>query len=438
MDDVLHPVFGGNAMDELHYASYALTCCTEGGEQVRRFFIVLKNRSGIIVQWTLLHRFCEIYQNEIFSPVSANAGAKTGYVIQFLNYLREQRIDLTHVTQEIMQAFFDSYAHTVSDKTKDYRRKETVISCIEACTAFVSNLKKKFPEMLVTRHVLWTEKIELQRTASYRKTAKRVITYKPNFRVTGFSNKANPIFRDLPTDILEMLFTLAAQYNPQLLMPMAMGAFAGMRPGECCCVRQEAKAGLRIYRRNGMVNLVEIDLRQVYPLRDDGIAPGAIKKPRLQRVYPMFLHAFMTIYNRQLTYLDHIGYDKQFSPLVINTQGQAMTYATYLATFKHLVSEYLRPMLLADPNPVRQQYGQILQNYSLGPHALRHWFSVRLVLAGENAVTLQHWRGDHSIESASTYLANKSELVQKYREVSDFALTRILAAGEPTELHFDF
>lgn len=438
MDNMIRPIFGRNAIDGLHYASYALVCCTESGEQVRRFFIVLKDRFGTIVQWTLLHQYCAIYQNEIFSPVSANAKAKVGYAVQLLNYLREQEVDLMQVTHETMQAFFDSYAHTLSDKSRDYRKKETILTCVEACTVFISNLQKAFPQMPVSQQELWTERIALRRTSSYRKTAKRYVSYKPNFRVTGFPSKSNPIFRDLPTDILELLFALAAQHKPQLLMPMAMGAFAGMRPGECCRVRQESKAGLRIYRRNGIVDQVEIDLRQVYPLRDDGIAPGGIKKPRLQRVYPLFLHAFMTIYNRQLTYLNHIGYDKRFSPLVINTWGQAMTYASYLATFKQLVTEYLRPALLADPDPIRQQYGQILQNYSLGPHALRHWFSVRLVLEGENAVTLQHWRGDHSIESASTYLANKSELVQKYREVSDVALTRILATGESTELHFDF
>lgn len=435
MNCMIHPLFTTDIAEKLHYASYELACLTESGEQVRRYFIVLKDSFGTIVQWTLLHKYCIVYRQEIFAPVASNAEAKVGYVVQFLNYLLRQQINLISVTHTVMQEFFDFYAHTPSDITKDYRSKQTIQSCVEACTSFVSHLQKEHPEMPVTQQELWVEKIAFQRTHIRQKAGKRHITYVPNFRVTGFSSKANPIFRDLPSCILEDLFALAAQYMPHLLMPMALGAFAGLRPGECCCVRQESKAGLRIYRSNGITDRIEIDLRQVYPLRSDGIATGGIKKPRIQAVYPLFLADFMTIYNRHLTYLSNIGYDRELAPLIINTYGQAMTYANYLASFRKLVTEYLRPALLADPDPVKQQYGQILQNYSLGPHALRHWFSVRLVLAGENAVTLQHWRGDHSVESANVYLANKSDLVQKYKEVSALALTQTLSTGESVVNH---
>ena len=58
----------------------------------------------------------------------------------------------------------------------------------------------------------------------------------------------------------------------------------------------------------------------------------------------------------------------------------------------------------------------LLQNYNLAPHALRHYFTVRLVLCGLDEAQLMYYRGDTSRDSALTYLRNKGEIMRKLEE----------------------
>ena len=75
--------------------------------------------------------------------------------------------------------------------------------------------------------------------------------------------------------------------------------------------------------------------------------------------------------------------------------------------------------MLASDEPQTVNYGHLLQEHSISPHILRHWFSVKLTLYGEDVAGLMNWRGDKSPESALTYLENKSELEKQYERVSD-------------------
>lgn len=106
-----------------------------------------------------------------------------------------------------------------------------------------------------------------------------------------------------------------------------------------------------------------------------------------------------------------------------------MTTAAYSSAFQKLVEVYLRPSLLQDEDPYMQQYGQMLLENKLGPHALRHWFSVALVLDGVNATMLQYYRGDREIESSYVYVTNKSELVKQYQKTTAGMVDEILKAG---------
>ena len=59
---------------------------------------------------------------------------------------------------------------------------------------------------------------------------------------------------------------------------------------------------------------------------------------------------------------------------------------------------------------------------------MRHWFTVQLVLRGENIAGIQYWRGDTSPQSAFEYLQNKGDLVRELR-TADERLTKILMAA---------
>jgi integrase len=116
--------------------------------------------------------------------------------------------------------------------------------------------------------------------------------------------------------------------------------------------------------------------------------------------------------------------------MFINSQGKAMSYQTYYIRFVSLVQDHLRPLLLSHEDPECRIYGQLLCENTLGPHSLRHWFSVQLALRGEDIANLQFWRGDKSPESAFHYLQNKGDLVRELSAANDMLAKLILQEGE--------
>ena len=87
-----------------------------------------------------------------------------------------------------------------------------------------------------------------------------------------------------------------------------------------------------------------------------------------------------------------------------------MTYKSYKESFDEFVEKHFRQALLKSEDPELRIYGQLLYENTLSPHSLRHWFTVQLVLRGEDIGNIQFWRGDKSPQSAFTYLQNKGDL----------------------------
>lgn len=113
--------------------------------------------------------------------------------------------------------------------------------------------------------------------------------------------------------------------------------------------------------------------------------------------------------------------------MFINKNGDAMTYETYRTRFQELINDHLRPYLIRCSDPELRIYGQLLYENQLGTHALRHWFTVQLVLRGEDIGTIQFWRGDSSPESAFTYLQNKGDLTRELTAASDRVMELLIS-----------
>ena len=206
-----------------------------------------------------------------------------------------------------------------------------------------------------------------------------------------------------------------------ILMLAALSAFTGMRPSECCNVRRTDSAlgpGILFEMTDGEVTNITIDLTEEKNLRSDMVSVGGIKKERLQKVYPAFLEVFMSCYNLYMKYIEERPYEADYGALTTTSTGKAYTYDAYYQEFKKVIKNCI-PVMLADDDPQIVNYGHLLQEYNISPHILRHWFSVKLTLYGEDVAGLMNWRGDRSPESALTYLQNKSELEKQYERVSD-------------------
>lgn len=420
--------------ERLRFGVYELRCLADNGEQVLRYFIVIKDESGLIWKWTRLAQYADT-RTGIVSSITRSNYKKVRYVTQMLNYFfcgsdtlhRIRRF--SQITYEKLTDYFEYYAKTPSERTGRYRTKLQVSECILTCTQFVDNLLKDGIKLAVKKKELWKKEEKLERQGGQIRSYQKKTATVPNFHVTCFSEEKQPIFRDIPNQVLQRMFQLAFRYMPHLVMPMALGAFAGLRPGECCQVQQEFAGGFQCQYVAGKLHAVTFDLTRNRQLRSDGVNTGSIKRRRKQKVYPAFLHTFQQILQFQKRYLGQVGFEPEFAPLVVNSRGVAMTTAVYSSAFQKLVEVYLRPSLLQDEDPYMQQYGQMLLENKLGPHALRHWFSVALVLDGVDAMTLQYYRGDRNIESSYVYVTNKSELVREYQRTAENMVDELLKEG---------
>ena len=242
----------------------------------------------------------------------------------------------------------------------------------------------------------------------------------PGFKVRTVDSEKT-ILRDIPKKVFQVIVNQASLNMPEIVFAICLQAYAGLRPGEVCNVRQECSPlgrGLTITAIEGAVKMVEIDLSAEHVLRSDGVRCGGIKKERRQRVYNAFLPAFCKAYELHKKFIKD-GYEQDYCPMFVGSWGMAMTYFDYRSKFQRLITEYVRPSLLSHEDPECRLYGQLLYERKLGPHALRHWYSVQLALMGEDIAGLQYWRGDSSPESALLYLQNKGDLIKELAVAND-------------------
>lgn len=397
------------------YSVYEHKLITKDSLVFSRSLIVIKNRFGVIVQFTELHKFVEISKNKITILMTSDNRAKLYYVCSMLNYILNDnysKFRADHIFQidiNMLNSFFNHYSINKGRSGK-HKSSQSVEKCILTITNFFHNLRREYNGYSsININELYDEKNVITARGKLEKK------YIPKFKVRVMPQH-NKIFRDMPTKVLEILINLAFVNAKDIAFAICLQAFTGLRPGEVCCVRQEKSplgSGIIQTLGNNRIQRIEIDLTNEYILRSDGIISGKIKKERIQRVHPAFLKAFSKAYDYHKRYLNTQPYEENYCPMFVNSNGKALTYYNYRKKFKDLVENHLRPLLLDHENSECRIYGQLLYEHSIGLHVFRHWFSVQLVLMGEDIAQIQYWRGDSDPQSAFDYLQNKGELLNE-------------------------
>ena len=397
---------------ELRYGVYSIQGTLESGQSFTRSFIVLRNGYGMIDSFTGLEKYVAFYLYRTYKPIDSDPGSKLYYVTQMLNYIlvdHGEEYGVRHVfeiTRDMLEEFFYAYALEVKEDGT-HRSRDSIEVCIATVVGFMGNLSWKYGGFMKVNHsLLYKEKLIYDRRGKQKKISV------PDFQVNGV-NEIKYIFRDIPTKAFEIMIPLAFRYAPDIAFAMCVQAFAGLRPGEVCNVRRADSPygpGIIITEIGGQASKVEIDIRKELKLRSDDVKVGDIKKERTQYVYPMFLDAFMKAYELHMKYMEGRKFEKDYGPMFVNKRGMAMTYKNYKEAFDRFVNDHFRQALMNSEDPELRIYGQLLYENTLSPHALRHWFTVQLVLRGEDIGNLQFWRGDKSPQSAFTYLQNKGDL----------------------------
>jgi integrase len=404
-----------NLRTRYRYAVYERKLVRDGTMAYSRHFIVLKNQYGVIVHFTCFHKYVGTFANAVYRPLTSDTREKLLYVCDMLNYILIDHYESTgvsHVFQinkDMLEAFFRDYAlNPLPNGT--HKSQQSIEKCVLSVTLFFRKLCGKHGEyMVVGIDQLYNER------PSYGIRGKGRGKLTPDFQVRGIPENRR-IFRDIPIKVFALLLNQAFKYTPEIAFTICVQAFAGLRPGEAMNLRQESSplgSGVTITIINGITKSVEFDLTRETTLRSDGIICGRIKKERRQKVYPAFLPAFTVAYERHKHYLRSNKFETAYCPMFVSRYGMAMTYADYRGHFRQLVKNHLRPLLLKHEDAECRLYGQLLYENSLGPHSLRHWFTVMLALMGEDVAQLQYWRGDTSPESALSYLQNKGELMRE-------------------------
>ena len=314
----------------------------------------------------------------------------------------------------MVSAFLNDYGKALLPNDSSERTKSTVIVCIRTIIDFLDEYIEKNKGKCRIRQS------DLYKTVTTRNKRGMIVKKNvPTFDVT-YSGKIRNIFRDMPNKVFEQLMNLVIEKHLDILMLVALSAFAGLRPAEACNIRRTDSVlgpGMRFVIQNGEVTDVILDLKKELNLRSDLKSVGSIKRERTQRVYPAFLEAFVKCYKIYMDYMEGRKYEAAYGALTVNLQGKAITYDNYYQKFKKVISELI-PILLSDDDAEIVNYGHLLLENNISPHILRHWFSVKLTLYGEDVSGLMYWRGDSSPESALTYLQNKGELEKQYRYVN--------------------
>ena len=116
------------------------------------------------------------------------------------------------------------------------------------------------------------------------------------------------------------------------------------------------------------------------------------------------------------------------APMFINKRPKngvymAVTDSNLRARILALFTKHVLPGCKDSEDPALRRFYRRMTDrknkHTWGPHGFRHWFTVQLVLRGVEAAGIADFRGDSSLESATTYIMNKGELQRNYKRVAD-------------------
>ena len=385
------------------------------GTLARRQLIVIKHDNGTLT-FTNFGKY--ITSKKAYTSPSNDGNKQFHFVVKMLNFaVQEYGLrSLNNLTIDMVQDFLQNYSYGTLPGDMKPRTKATVEACCNAIMYFLVNYIRDNKGKSALKEA------ELYRTEVYKDKYNEVRERKvPVFDVIC-ENADKVILRDIPNAAFALILNHIADVHPNLLGLVILSAFVGLRPSEACNVRREDSPlgpGIIFTKTDGEITKIQIDLRQELILRGDGRITGSIKKERLQTVPAIFVPSFVQLYEKYMTYLKNKPYEEEFGAFTVNRQGRAMAYRSYYNTFKKIIHEEMVPIFLASQDEELVEFGRILMEYDLAPHALRHWYSVQLTLAGYGIAELMNARGDKSPESALTYIQNKGELEKKYQQVTE-------------------
>lgn len=396
--------------------------------------IVLKNQDNRIVAFTGLETFSFPYTGQK-PKISVRQKAELIYICRVLNYLFSGRKvqKLTDVTAKMIFDFFDGYCQLPKGRSEEIMRsQQSMDNCVRHVSSFFANLASTYPTKVRPEELM--NYIDTKAN----KHSQRIIRhYVPIYEPKRPHSYDDKLLRDMPLAAAARLVQLATIHDPMIAFGIVLQLSAGLRPSCVTNMRREdspvsTAPGISMSYIGSAVSGIKLDLTHEYVLRSDGVSVGRIKREREVVVYKEFIGEVVTAYRYHLQLLDNIPCEEQYKPMFVGRNGKAMTYNNYAKRVKRLVYTYLKPELYNSEDPMLSAFAHALDSRRWAPHALRHCFTVRLVLEGLDVAQIQMYRGDTSPESAITYVKSKGELERQVRFAHQKAIKEMASLYKTT------
>ncbi len=417
-----------NNIKNFVFGMYSHKMTYEDGTWRQHWFIVLKHKhTGVILEITPYSKFLRFLgkKKSVGFRRPETLRVRGYFICNFLNYVLIAMFDkfqistLRDITLEHGNQFLQAYADGEASRDKKRKPESTVAKVAVLIAKFYEWIQDVYgKEAKYIKGIKMIEKVEYVDHSSGKKGTNSITPF--NVHVADMTHET--IFRDIPNKALSLLINLSKVYYPEMTLGLCLEAFAGLRIGEVCNVRQDIcpldGGGISYQKIGGRMSGFKINLLNKYPMRSDGVDVGGIKKYRQQYVYPKFLPLLEPIYKEHIKWLEKQKNELGYYPMFVNRNGHAETSQNYRKKFYTLIENYLIPALIDSEDYELQVYAEMLMTRQLAPHALRHWFTVQLVLNNEQPHSIAGWRGDDSLDTALDYTRNKSQLLKLYKAVT--------------------
>ena len=410
----------------LKFGLHNETVITEKGDVQNIWFIALKDRiTNVTLQLTPYTKLIRYSDRNIDQRRSNTIKTWGQFVCRFLNFVLIDNYsqfkidDIKEVSLEIGNKFLEEYAKgNIGGEEKSIQAIKKEMHRLCKLYSYIKSIYKKDASKIYK--LKWR----------YRDTQNRV-HYNNHFSLNDNDNERLKfdIFRDMPSEIFEVFLRLSKIDYPELTFAIALQAYAGLRPGEICNVRQSIdpkNPGVTYQKIGSKINAFSINLTKKYQMRYDGTDVGGIKKRRIQKVYTPYLTKLQELYEEHLAILDNYEFDDGYYPMFINENGEAITVKSYREKIQRLANGHLKDFLAKSDNPYFRRYAQILTQKKLSPHFLRHYFTVLLVRDNLTPHEIATRRGDKNLDSSLIYCNNKEDLLRSIKELNGDIVEDIL------------
>lgn len=421
----------------LMFAPYRYAWAEEDGTK-HEWCLISIRLNGIVLRLTDYHKY-----------VGADNGSRHAYYIDndsvrrvcnFLNYAiftHNGRYKVDKITEIPFQCVVD-YLNEYAKKKSflgNYPSRQSVEKERYAICHFMKNLGNKRSDYRMHYYAMKVSVKESDKTKSPVRKKKNRTVWEYEIKAIYIGNESYNLIRDIPQKAILIILKAIRREAPDLLLGVLSQLCAGLREGEVVNVRRSNSiyyGGIRYIKENGKFTSFEVDLTKEYLLRSDGKTTGNIKTERSQAVYPIFLDIIQDAYEEHLKLVDADDIEPE-APMFVNEQRSTVTgkkmaisKQSYCKRICKIVLNTVVPELLISDDSELKIYGMLLNENGFGLHAFRHWFTVQLVLCGEDLDGIAYWRGDTSLETAYAYLQNKGELMKKYQKVNDIVANKII------------